>query len=145
MGSDFLLQCSNCGTSNRVPAQRFAEHANCGKCKAPLISSHCMPATVTDKLWDSEVIASQVPVMVVMWSPHCGVCDQYELSVQRMAGRFCGAVRLLKMNVEENPIIPARYSLRGVPSVLLFRDGKLVRMLVGPQGERGIREVLGMA
>lgn len=144
MSGDFIFQCGACGAKNRIPAERWADNPRCGSCRAPLIGSHCLPMAVTDADWEEEVLRSRVPVVVEMWSPHCPVCAQYELSIQRLSGKLCGAARVLQMNVEENPRTPPRYDIRGVPTVLVFRDGRLTKTLVGPHGEQSIRAALGL-
>lgn len=145
MDSGYLLQCSNCGTRNRVPEDKVGLQGKCGKCGTPLVASHSLPIQVTDATWDREVMGSAAPAVVEMWSPHCGICSQYELSVRQMAVSLFGKARVLQMNVEENPATASRYGIRGVPTVLLFRNGALVAALTGPQGERGIRQKLGIS
>lgn len=144
MDSGYLLQCSQCGTRNRVPEEKAGQKGKCGKCGAPLVGAHSLPIQVSDATWDQEVIGSRAPAVVELWSPHCGICSQYELSVRQMAANLFGKARVLQLNVEENPQTAQRYSVRGVPTVLLFKGGQLVASLVGPQGERGIRERLGV-
>jgi thioredoxin 2 len=144
MDSGYLLQCSQCGTANRVPEEKVGMKGKCGRCGAPLVGSHSMPIRVSDGDWDREVLGSAAPAVVELWSPHCGVCSQYELSVRQMAASLFGKARVLQLNVEENPRTAQRYNVRGVPTVLLFKAGQLVATLVGPQGERGIRERLGI-
>ncbi|MBI5443018.1 MAG: thioredoxin family protein [Deltaproteobacteria bacterium] len=144
MDSGYLLQCSQCGTANRIPEDKVGKKGKCGKCGAPLIGAHSLPIQVSDASWEREVLGSQAPAVVELWSPHCGVCSQYELSVRQMAASLYGRARVLQLNVEENPRTAQRYNIRGVPTVLLFKGGQLVHTLVGPQGERGIREKLGI-
>ncbi len=144
MDSGYLLQCSQCGTRNRVPEEKVGKIGKCGKCGAPLVGAHSLPIQVTDETWRREVLDSQAPAMVEVWSPHCGVCSQYEVSVRQMAANLYGKVRVLQLNADENPKTAQRYGIRGVPTVLLFRGGQLVSTLVGPQGERGIRQALGV-
>lgn len=144
MPDTFHLQCSRCGATNRVPHAKTRERAKCGKCGGPLIPSHSLPVPVTDATWDREVLGSTVPTLVEVWSPHCSVCSQYEVSVRQMAVSLYGRARVLQLNAEENPLTAQRYGIRGVPTVLLFRDGHLVASLTGPQGERGLRERLGL-
>ncbi len=144
MDSGYLLQCSNCGTRNRVPEEKVGAKGKCGKCGAPLVGAHSTPIEVTDATWDKEVLGSATPAVVEMWSPHCGVCTQYEVSVRQMAVSLYGKARVLQINVEENPRTAERYGIRGVPMVLLFKGGSLVATLTGPQGERGIRQKLGI-
>jgi thioredoxin 2 len=144
MDSGYLLQCSNCGTRNRIPEDKVGRQGRCGKCGTPLIASHSLPVAVTDATWDREVLGSVSPAIVEVWSPHCSVCSQYELSVRQMAVSLFGKARVLQLNAEENPATAARYAIRGVPTVLLFRDGSLLAALTGPQGERGLRQRLGV-
>jgi thioredoxin 2 len=143
MDSGYLLQCSNCGTRNRVPEEKVGNKGKCGKCGSPLVGAHSLPIQVTDGTWSVEVLESRAPAMVEMWSPHCGICSQYEVSVRQMAANLYGKIRVLQLNVDENPETAQRYGIRGVPTVLLFRDGQLLSTLVGPQGEQGIRQAFG--
>ncbi len=144
MAIGYLLQCSNCGTRNRVPHAKAHERGKCGKCGTPLIPSHALTQEVSDAEWDAQVLGSDAPAVVEVWSPHCGVCSQYEVSVRQMAVSLYGKARVLQLNADENPRTAQRYGIRGVPTVLLFDRGRLVATLVGPQGERGIREKLGI-
>jgi thioredoxin-like negative regulator of GroEL len=127
-----------------VPHEKADARGRCGKCGTPLIPSHALPIQVTDADWEREVFGSRVPAIVEVWSPHCGVCAQYEVSVRHLAVSLYGKARVLQLNADENPRTAALYNIRGVPTVLLFRDGKLLNTLVGPQGERGLREQLGV-
>lgn len=144
MANTYLLQCSNCGARNRVPHDKADQRGKCGKCGTPLIPSHSLPIAVTDATWEQEVIGSKVPAIVEVWSPHCGICSQYEVSVRHMAVNLYGKARVLQLNADENPRTAGRYDIKGVPTVLLFRDGNLIEALVGPQGETGLRRKLGL-
>jgi thioredoxin 2 len=142
MPDTYLLQCSNCGCENRIPHALARGRKACRDCRAPLIASHALPVSVTDAEWDRIVIGSGVPAVVEVWSPHCAVCSDYEVSVRHLASRLFASARVLRLNIEENPRTAERYEIQGVPMVLLFREGRLIGALSGPQGERGIRERL---
>lgn len=144
MPNSYLVQCGTCGARNRIPHDKAAQRGKCGQCGAPLIPSHAIPLSVTDATWEQEVLGSAVPAIVEVWSPHCGVCSQYEVSVRQMAASLFGKARVLQLNAEENPRTAQRYGIRGVPTILLFKSGQHVATLVGPQGERGLRERLGV-
>ncbi|GAB4279863.1 MAG: thioredoxin domain-containing protein [Deferrisomatales bacterium] len=144
MPDTYLVQCSNCGTRNRIPHGKTHLKGKCGKCATPLIPAHALPMEVTDATWDDQVLGSSVPTIVEVWSPQCGVCTQYEVAVRHMAVNLYGQARVLQLNVEENPRTAERYGIRGVPTVLLFREGRLLETLVGPQGETGLRRKLGL-
>jgi thioredoxin 1 len=145
MNGGFLLQCSQCGAQNQISDGSAGARHRCEKCGMPLIASNCLPLTVTDATWQTEVIDSAYPCVVFLWSPFCELCANYELSVRKMAAGFFGEARVLLLNVEENPKTPDAYEIRGVPAVLLVRNGELLRAMGGTQGERGIREALGLA
>jgi len=144
MSSDFILQCAACGAPNRFPAERIGERARCGRCKAVLLLSHCLPQSVDDASFEAEVLSSTVPVVVEAWSVHCHICEQYTLSISRMASELCGKARVLTLEVDKNPAVPARYGVTGVPTLLLFKDGALVRSLVGPHSTRNVLAALGL-
>lgn len=144
MPDTFLVQCAGCGTRNRVPQEKTSQRGKCGKCGAPLIPSHSIPIPVTDADWDRQVLGSRLPTIVEVWSPHCGVCSQYEVSVRHMAVNLFGKARVLQLNAEESPGTARRFGITGVPTILLFKAGKHLATLVGPQGERGLREKLGV-
>lgn len=144
MSGGYILQCSNCGTRNRVPHTRAHDKGRCGKCNAVLIASHSLAMPVTDAQWADEVIGSDAPVIVELWSDNCAVCTQYDVAYKRLAARLYGQARVLQINVDENPGPMARYRIKGVPTLLLFDRGELVRTMVGPQGEQGIRAALGL-
>jgi thioredoxin-like negative regulator of GroEL len=103
-----------------------------------------MAMPTTDNGWARDVIGSDAPVIVELWSINCNVCTQYDLAVKRMAARFYGQARVLQLNVDENPKTMALYKITGVPTVLLFNKGELLRTMIGPKGEQGIRTALGL-
>ena len=142
MPDTYLVQCAGCGTRNRIPHEKASLAGRCGRCGAHLLPSHALPMAVMDAAWGEQVLGSSVPTVVEVWSPRCGICSQYEVSVRQLAVRLFGKARVLQLNAEENPATAARYGIRGVPTLLLFRGGQLVSTLQGPQGEKGIREIL---
>lgn len=142
MGKDFLFQCSACGSENYVSPEAARGRGRCARCGALFVPSNCLPQELTDATFKREVEGSTVPVVAYFWGPACGVCANYTLSVRKMAGEFCGKARVVMLNVEENPATPKAHGLKGVPSVLIFSGGKEVRALAGPQGVRGIAEIL---
>lgn len=144
MDPGYLLQCSACGAEERVPHGRTAAPRRCRACGAPLIPSNSLAIDVTDATWEEEVRASEAPAVVAVLSPLCGTCAQYEVSVRRMAGTLYGLARVLILDAEANRATAERYDIKGVPTVLVFRGGELVASLTGPQGERGLRERLGV-
>ncbi len=140
----YLLQCSSCGTVAVVSPHRTDAPNRCTRCGAPLVAGHCMPAEVDEPDWEPAVLAGGHPAVVVVLSPACDVCADYRISVRRMAVSLYGRARVFEMNADRNPGILERYGVPGVPAVLLVRDGQVVAVLPGPQGESGIRRRLGL-
>ncbi|HSH68891.1 MAG TPA: thioredoxin domain-containing protein [Deferrisomatales bacterium] len=144
MPDTYLIQCSSCGTEHRVPHGNTREWHRCPRCGAPIIASHTQPIPVTDVEWDAEMGGCAAPAVVVVASQACGTCAQYEASVRLMAAHLYGSARVLWMDIDRSPQTATRYQVRGVPTVLLFRDGELQASLPGPRGEQGLRERLGI-
>lgn len=91
---------------------------------------------VTDADFASEVLASEVPVLVDFWGDHCPACRQISPILKDLASEFEGRLRVVKLHAAENPATSARYGVRAMPTVLLFSAGSVVAQLVGarPRG-----------
>ena len=88
-------------------------------------------AHVSDDNFDSEVLQSPVPVLIDFWAPWCGPCRAIAPIVDQLAGEYAGKLKIVKMNVDDNPRTPARYGVRGIPNLLLFKDGQVQQQIVG--------------
>ena len=87
--------------------------------------------TVSDKDFDNEVIESNVPVVVDFWAEWCGPCKSIAPIVQELASDYQGKVKICKLNIDENPDTPTKFSIRGIPTLLLFKNGAVVSQKVG--------------
>jgi thioredoxin 2 len=134
-----IMKCPRCGTKNRVPKGRMDENPVCGKCKAPLSAGQFTdrPIDVTDTTFHSETLDSPGPVLVDCWAPWCGPCRTVGPVMEQLASEYAGRVKIVKLNVDDNPQTASRYSIRSIPTMLLFKNGQLVNSLVGalPKGE----------
>ncbi len=144
MGTGYLLQCAGCGTPTRIPHEDTGRPGRCIRCGALLVASNTLPEEVSDRGFDDAVLGDDTPALVVVWSPRCEVCARYELAVRQMAIDLYGKARVFRLDIEQNPETPARYGVKGVPTVLVFRDRRLTAVLPGPRGEQGLREALGV-
>ncbi|ERN41468.1 thioredoxin [Rubidibacter lacunae KORDI 51-2] len=88
-------------------------------------------AEVTDSTFDTEVIQSGVPVLVDFWAPWCGPCRMVAPVVEEIADQFAEQVKVVKVNTDDNPSIASKYGIRSIPTLMIFKDGQRVDMVVG--------------
>ncbi len=88
-------------------------------------------AEVSDATFDQEVIKSAVPVLIDFWAPWCGPCKAIAPVVEQVAGEYNGRLKVLKMNVDDNPGTPTKYGVRGIPNLILFKGGSVADQIVG--------------
>jgi thioredoxin 1 len=86
---------------------------------------------VTDKNFASEVLSSDLPVLVDFWATWCGPCRSISPIVEELAKEFSGRVKVTKLNVDESPATPSQYGVRGIPTLILFKGGKILDQIVG--------------
>lgn len=86
---------------------------------------------VNDRNFSSEVLQSDIPVLVDFWATWCGPCQAISPIVEELAKEFTGKVKVAKLNVDENPITPSQYGIRGIPTLILFKRGKILDQIVG--------------
>ena len=85
----------------------------------------------TDGNFDAEVVGSQELALVDFWAEWCGPCRQLGPTIEQIADEYAGKMKVFKMNVDENPGIPSRLGIRGIPAVFLFKGGQVVDQVVG--------------
>lgn len=120
-----LLTCAACGKRNRIrPSERGSPH--CGSCGKPL------PWVVdaTDATFDVEA-RSTAPVLVDLWAPWCGPCRFVSPILADLASENAGRLKVVKVNVDENPALSARFDARSIPTLVVLRDGRVVDRVVG--------------
>ncbi|HKI51969.1 MAG TPA: thioredoxin TrxA [Geothermobacteraceae bacterium] len=86
---------------------------------------------LTDDSFDSDVLQSSVPVLVDFWASWCAPCKAIAPVVDGLADEYDGQVKVAKLNVDENPATPGQFGVRGIPTLILFKDGKVVDQVVG--------------
>lgn len=120
--SDNRIVCTACGGINRLPDDRPALAAKCGTCHAPLFGTG--PADLDATALERQITKGTVPVVVDIWAPWCGPCramaPQYAMAAKTLEPR----ARLLKLNSDDNQAFSARLGIRGIPTMVLFRNGR---------------------
>ncbi|MCG6206437.1 thioredoxin TrxC [Rhodopseudomonas sp. HC1] len=120
--SDRLVVCTQCGGVNRLPEQRQALQAKCGSCGAKLFDGH--PADVGGDIFDKQISRSSVPVVVDVWAPWCGPCRAMAPAYEIAARDLEPNVRLIKLNSDTEQQIAARLGVSGIPTMILFANGR---------------------
>ncbi|SEA79705.1 thioredoxin TrxA [Rubrimonas cliftonensis] len=87
--------------------------------------------SVTDDSFESDVLKSGTPVVVDFWAEWCGPCKQIGPALEEIAGEMNGKVKIAKINIDDNPGAPSKYGVRGIPTLMLFKDGKVAATKVG--------------
>jgi thioredoxin 2 len=130
-----IRTCSKCGTKNRVDETAAGtRRAICGKCGAALNSdTHDKPQIVTDDTFLQEVVAASaaLPILVDAWAEWCGPCRLIAPVLDQLAAESNGRYKIAKLNVDENPRSSQQFGIRSIPTMLIFKNGKLVDRLVG--------------
>ena len=140
-----MVACPACGATNRVPGDKVAQGLApvCGKCKTPLPVGR--PQPVTDASFAQDVERSPLPVLMDAWAPWCGPCHAIAPVIDQLATELAGRVRVVKLNVDENPRTAARFDLRSIPTLLVLKSGREIDRLVGVQPKQEITRRLEQA
>ena len=124
-----ITACPSCGAKNRVPAAASGR-PQCASCKKALP----WIADATDSSLADALKTSQL-VLVDLWAPWCGPCRMVAPVLERLAARYAGQLKVVKVNVDDNPMAARTYDASSIPTLVIIKDGAVVDRVVGAQPE----------
>ena len=138
MSDSAHIVCPHCQGVNRLPVSRLSDKPKCGKCKQALFTSS--PVELTAKNFASHISRSDIPVVVDFWAPWCGPCKMMAPVFEQAASELEPRVRLAKVNTEAEQQLAMQYSIRSIPTLAVFKNGREVARQPGAMDAHSLRQ-----
>jgi thioredoxin len=141
--NSIVVACPDCGTKNRIPAEKQHLGPRCGSCKKPLSPGiAAVPVELDDASFAGFISRASKPVMVDFFSPTCGPCRMLAPVIDNMAKKFYGRVIIAKLDTSRSQMTASQYRIRGVPTLIFFKNGKLIDQVTGALPEQELVKLL---
>ena len=138
MSDAIQIVCAACGAVNRIPADRPADQAKCGRCGGKLFPG--APVELNDAIFPKFVSRTSVPMVVDFWAEWCGPCKMMAPEFAKAAKELEPQAKLVKVDTERNQMTAAQFGIRSIPTLMIFRDGKVVAQKAGAMPASAIVE-----
>jgi len=132
--------CPHCFSVNNVPQKESYKKANCGKCKKSLLDTK--PIELTEANFDEVLVNSDIPVIVDFWAPWCGPCKMMGPVFEKTATKFPLKTLFVKVNTENEQNLGARFGIRSIPTLMVFKGGKEVHRVSGALDETSLTQLV---
>ncbi|HHB75404.1 MAG TPA: thioredoxin [Desulfobulbus sp.] len=131
--SDLIIRCPSCGAKNRIPADKQHLTPKCGRCGAPLGSGAQGGDVIElgDHNFQQVLGSTTMPVLVDFYSPTCGPCKMLAPVISALARQYAGRALICKMDTSRHQMTPAQFQIRGVPTLIFFKNGQVMDQVVG--------------
>ncbi len=132
--------CPHCFSVNNVPKKESYKKANCGKCKNSLLETK--PVELTNNNFDELIVNSELPVIVDYWAPWCGPCKMMAPNFTAAAEHFPLKAVFAKVNTEDEQNLGARFGIRSIPTLIVFKNGKEVERVSGALPKESLMQLI---
>ena len=134
------IVCPHCNSVNRVPKEKDARGAKCGRCHQPIFNGR--PVAASAESFATHIRQNDIPVVVDFWAQWCGPCKVMAPVYERLAAELEPDVQFLKVDTEAAPELAARYNIQAIPTLMLFKNGTVVARQAGAVNAEQLRSWL---
>ncbi len=132
--------CPSCKEVNNIPKKESYKKANCGKCKESLLENNLI--NLSEKNFDEVIVNSDIPVIVDFWAPWCGPCKMMGPIFEKVSSLYTLKVLFAKVNTETEQNLGAKYAIRSIPTLAIYKNGQEVERVSGALDESSLKQLV---